>query len=111
MSLESEIEALRRKCDEALAACASETCAMAQKLAAVTKERDELKTKWDYYQKLCKDHGANGIGSLIVERDEYRAALVYVAYDEEGFIMNADAAEVLDKYAAEDPIERARRQT
>lgn len=35
------IATLRRKCDEAIAARASETCAMAQKLAAVTAERDK----------------------------------------------------------------------
>jgi len=34
---------LRRKCDEALAACASETCATAQKLAAVTQELENLR--------------------------------------------------------------------
>ena len=52
--LQQELEALRRKCDEAIAACASETCAMAQKLAAVTAELAEYKAdaeKWREYQR------------------------------------------------------------
>jgi len=41
--LQTEVEALRLKCDEAIAACASETCAMAQKLAASQSREQQLR--------------------------------------------------------------------
>ena len=39
------------------------------------KDYDDLKQKWDYYQDLCKLHGANGITELIVQRDDYAKQL------------------------------------
>lgn len=49
------IATLRRKCDEAIAARASETCAMAQKLAAVTAERDKYEAALKVLRKYVKD--------------------------------------------------------
>ena len=39
------------------------------------KDYNDLKEKWDYYQSLCKAHGANGITELIVQRDDYAKQL------------------------------------
>ena len=32
----------------------------------------ELQAQWDHFQRLCRDHGAHGIGDLIVQRDELK---------------------------------------
>ena len=90
-----EITELRRKCDEDLVACASETCAMAQKLAAVTEERDKYRAALELALPQL------GYG--------YDAARCPAAYN--GITQAIDAVKTaLAKYApVEDPIEEARR--
>jgi len=79
-----ELAALRLKCDDAIAACASETCAMAKKVAAVTAERD------DYRAALSKAY-------------QYAAPN---AWDQRAAIIIREA---LAKHSPEDDLEQARR--
>ena len=54
------------------------------RIDALTKQRDELQAKWDYYQEFCKSHEADGITQLVAQRDWLRAALQKIAASDPG---------------------------
>ena len=57
----SELSALRLKCDEAVSACASETCAMAKKVAAVTAERDDYRAALEMITKMAARYASQAL--------------------------------------------------
>jgi len=112
MEAEAQLAALRLKCDEAISACASETCAMAKKVAAVTAERDDYSAalescrssvKFDLnryermildYKRLCPE----GEDKLAVCEPEANRLCALI-----------DTIDALVKHSPEDDIEEARR--
>lgn len=80
------------------------TMDIVDQVRALQNRHQELQSKWDHFQRLCRDHGAHGIGDLIVQRDalkqqrdELLAALEKICEADSDIGMWSIAAETLTK--------------
>lgn len=80
---------------------------LATQVMALEERNQHLQAQWDHFQRLCRDHGANGIGDLIVQRDKLKQEREFLIANATRSVSWIDGViEILELYRPETPGQR-----